>query len=84
VVFNETVDFLTIVICNISVVLDPEIIVLGGPSDWKWDMLVDAIKKRIGSSLLRPVNLVPSELGRDAVILGAAYTAIQIDGVIPH
>jgi glucokinase len=84
VVFNETVDFLTIVICNISVVLDPEIIVLGGPSDWKWDMLVNAIKRRIGSSLLRPVNLVPSELGRDAVILGAAYTAIQIDGVIPH
>jgi predicted NBD/HSP70 family sugar kinase len=82
VVFNETVDLLTIVICNLSVVLDPEIIVLGGPSDWKWEMFVEAIQKRIGSSLLHPVNLHPSRLGRDTVINGAVYAAVRLEDVL--
>jgi predicted NBD/HSP70 family sugar kinase len=83
VVFNETVDLLTIVITNLAVVLDPEMIVLGGPSDWKWASLVEAIQKRIGDALLRPIHLFPSRLGRDAVVLGAAYCAIQLESVIP-
>lgn len=84
VIFNETVDLLTVVITNLAVVLDPEIVVLGGPSEWKWEMLAKAIKKRVGSSLLRPINLQPSQLGRNALVLGAAYFAIRLDGVIPN
>jgi glucokinase len=84
VVFNETVDLLTVVITNLAVVLDPENVVLGGPSEWKWDMLAEAINKRVGSSLLRPINLQPSKLGRNALVLGAAYLAIRLDGVIPN
>ena len=83
VVFSETVDLLTIVICNLSVMLDPEVIVLGGPSDWQWETLVDAIQKRVGSALLRPINLIPSALGQDAVVIGAAYIAIRLPGVLP-
>ena len=82
VVFNETVDLLTIVICNLSVLLDPQVIVLGGPSDWQWETLVDAIQKRVGSALLRPINLIPSALGQDAVVIGAAYIAIRLPGVL--
>lgn len=77
VIFNELVEILTIVTCNIAVLLDPEMIVLGGPSDWKWDRLIPEIQHYIGASLLRPVNLQPSQLGNDAVIIGGAYSALQ-------
>ncbi len=83
VVWNETVDLLAIVICNLSVVLDPQIIVLGGPGNWQWDALAKAIQSRIGSGLLRPVNLCTSALGRDAVIMGGAATALRLAGVLP-
>jgi len=83
VVFREAVDLLSVVICNLSVVLDPEVIVLGGPSDWKWSALVDAIRARIGAALLRPVNLQPTALGRDAVVLGAVYLALDANQVFP-
>jgi glucokinase len=83
VVFNEAVDLLSVVMCNLSVVLDPEIVVLGGPGDWKWPNLVEAIRARIGSALLRPINLHATKLGRDAVILGGAHLALGIEGVLP-
>ncbi len=83
VVFAEAVDLLSIVICNLSVVLDPEVVVLGGPSDWKWPSLVAAIQKRIGSALLRSVPLRPTALGRDAVVLGAVYLALEANSALP-
>jgi glucokinase len=83
VVFNEAVDLLSVVMCNISVLLDPEIMVLGGPGDWRWPSLVEAIRERIGSALLRPVNLHATMLGRDAVILGGAHLALEVEGVLP-
>lgn len=77
IVFNELVEILTIVVCNISVLLDPEMIILGGPSNWKWTSIISEIQKYIGSSLLRSVNLQPSQLGQDALIIGGAYSALQ-------
>lgn len=82
-VFNEVVDNLTIVVANLSVVLDPEVIVLGGPSDWPWPGLIEAIQQRIGSNLLRSVNLQPSVLGHDALIMGGAFATLSLKGVLP-
>jgi glucokinase len=78
IVFNELVDALTIVICNASVLLDPEMVVLGGPSDWKWNSIIPAIQNRIGVSLLRQVHLMPSLLGNNALIMGGSYSALEI------
>jgi glucokinase len=77
VVYKDIVEILTIVICNSAVLLDPEMIILGGPSDWKWFSLIKAIQECIGSTLFRPVNLVPSELGNNALILGGSYIALS-------
>lgn len=82
-VFNEVVDNLTIVVANLSVVLDPEVIVLGGPSDWPWPGLIEAIQERIGSNLLRSINLQPSVLGHDALIMGGAFATLSLKGVLP-
>lgn len=78
VVFSELVDNLTVVICNISVLLDPEMIVVGGPSNWEWPPIITAIQSRIGTALLRPIQLIPSSLGNNAVILGGAYSALEL------
>lgn len=77
VVFNEMTDILTIVIANLAVALDPEVIVLGGARDWDWPFLIEAIQQRIGTNLLRPVNLCPSKLKNDALIMGGVYSALQ-------
>jgi predicted NBD/HSP70 family sugar kinase len=70
-------------VANLSVVLDPEVIVLGGPSDWPWPGLIEAIQERIGSNLLRSINLQPSVLGHDALIMGGAFAALSLKGVLP-
>jgi predicted NBD/HSP70 family sugar kinase len=82
-VFNQIVDHLTIVVANLSVVLDPEVIVLGGPSDWPWPILIEAVQERIGSNLLRPINLQPSVLGHDALIMGGAFATLNLKSVLP-
>lgn len=78
VVRQELVDILTIVICNIAVLLDSEMIILGGPNDWNWSNLIPSIQDRIAAALLRPVHLVPSELENNALILGGCYSALEI------
>jgi predicted NBD/HSP70 family sugar kinase len=78
VIVKELLDSLTVVICNIAVLLDPELVVLGGPADWKWTNLIPAIQQRIGASLLRPVNMAPTQLGSDALILGGTYSALDL------
>lgn len=78
VVYNYVVDILTIVICNAAVLLDPEMIILGGPEEWNWVTLIASIKDRLGSSLLRPVNIVPSKLGREALFMGGSYSALKM------
>jgi glucokinase len=50
VVYNYAVDILTIVICNSAVLLDPEMIILGGSGDWNWGSLIASIKDRLGQS----------------------------------
>lgn len=77
VVYKNVIDILTIIICNSSAILDPEIIILGGPSEWNWPNMIKAIKERIGTNLLRPVNLMPSELGNNALVLGGTYSALK-------
>jgi glucokinase len=81
VVYNYVVDILTIVICNTAVLLDPEIVILGGPCDWNWSHLIESIKDRLGTSLLRPVNIKPSKLGREALIMGGSYSALKLRSI---
>jgi glucokinase len=82
VVYKDVVDILTIVICNSAVLLDPDMIVLGGPSDWNWTFLIEAIQDLLGTNLLRPVNIVPSDLGKNALILGGTYSALNLLAIL--
>ncbi len=84
VIFDETVDLLTIVTHNLAVAFDPEIIVLGGPQNWQWNEVVNAIKVGRERIPTHSVPIVPSKLCDDAVLMGAAAIALRLDGILPE
>jgi predicted NBD/HSP70 family sugar kinase len=73
----ETVDYLALAIASLSVVLDPELVVLGGGLAGSADLLVDPICARLEGVLLQMPPLVPSLLGRNAAALGAIMLVLH-------
>ncbi len=76
-IVDETVDYLALVIAAISVVLDPEVIVLGGGVSRSADILVEPILSRLQGCLPAPVRLVVSDLGYRAAVMGAIMLVLD-------
>ncbi len=76
-IVDETVDYLALVIAAISVVLDPEVIVLGGGVSRSADILVEPILNRLQGCLPAPVRLVVSNLGYRAAVMGAIMLVLD-------
>lgn len=76
-IINETVDYLALVIAAISVVLDPQVIVLGGGVSRSADILVEPILCRLEGVLPAPVQLVVSTLGYRAAVMGAIMLVLD-------
>jgi glucokinase-like ROK family protein len=76
-VVDETVDYLSLAIAAISLLFDPEVIVLGGGVARSADILIDPIIKRLVGVLPAPVTLVPSTLGYRAAVLGAIMLVLD-------
>jgi len=68
---NETIDYLSIAIVNISTLLDPELIILGGGVSESADVLLPAVQTRIQNILPKTPTLKVSTLGRRAAVMGA-------------
>lgn len=65
------------VVAAISAVLDPDVVVLGGGVGHGADLMLDPVRDTLHRSTpLRP-TVAPSELGDDAVLLGAITTAVR-------
>jgi glucokinase-like ROK family protein len=77
-IVNETVDYLAMVIAAISVVLDPEVIVLGGGVSRSADILVEPILHRLEGVLPAAVQLVVSTLDYRAAVMGAIMLVLDI------
>ncbi len=69
-VVNDTVDYLSLAIANISAVLDPEVIVLGGGVAASADLFIDPILERLDGATPYTPRLVASTLGRHATVMG--------------
>jgi glucokinase-like ROK family protein len=69
-VVDETVDYLTIAIANISAVLDPELIVIGGGVALSSDLLLEPIRARLKGVMPLYPRLAASQLGSQAAIFG--------------
>jgi len=70
-VVNETVDYLSLAIANISVVLNPEMVVIGGGVAGSADLLIAPIQRRLDGVIPSMPRIVASPLGRDAAVMGA-------------
>lgn len=76
-VVSETVDYLSLAIANISTLLDPEVIILGGGVARSADLLIDPIKQRLAGALPFLPRLVASPLGRRAAAMGAIMLVLN-------
>jgi glucokinase len=76
-IVDATVDYLGIALVNISTLLDPEVIILGGGVSESADVLLPAVQARIKDILpVLPVIKV-STLGRRAAVMGAIVRTIH-------
>ncbi len=73
---DETVDYLTIAIANLSVSFDPELIVLGGAVTPYADVLAESISKRLQGTIPSLPRLEVSNLGLRATVMGAIVTVL--------
>ena len=76
-VIDETVDYLTIAIGNLTAAFDPELIVLGGGVSRSADLLIDPILLRLERALPNPPQLVASSLGLRATVMGAITNVLH-------
>lgn len=68
---NETIDYLSLMIANVSVCFDPELIILGGGVAGSLDALIESIAKRLEGVIPNVPKLKISALKDNAPILGA-------------
>jgi len=76
-VVGETVDYLSLAIANVSAILDPEIVVLGGGVARSADLLIEPILKRLDGVVPFVPRLVASPLGRRAAVMGAIMLVLN-------
>jgi len=76
-VIDETVDFLAMVIANLTVTFDPEVIILGGGVSRSADMLIEPISRRINGAVPALPRLVASRLGLRAGVMGAITNVLH-------
>ncbi|MDP3450301.1 MAG: ROK family transcriptional regulator [Anaerolineaceae bacterium] len=76
-IVNETVDFLSLAIANISVCFDPELIIIGGGIAGSIDMLIAPIQKRLMNVIPFVPKLEGSRLLNNAPLLGAVVRVFQ-------
>ena len=70
-IIDGAVEYLAIAIANLTVLFDPELIVLGGGLTRSADMLVEPILKLVEGIIPTPPHLVVSKLGTRATVMGA-------------
>jgi predicted NBD/HSP70 family sugar kinase len=79
---DEIVDMVSMAVAALSVILDPEVIVVGSGISSGTDEIIPQIRSRLRGRILRVPSLVPSRLGEDGVLLGAAELAMgEVDQV---
>ncbi|MBI1297110.1 ROK family protein [bacterium] len=74
---GETVDYLSLAVAAIAIVLNPELILLGGEMARASDLLLSPIRQRLSGLLPVLPRLEPAQLGEDGVILGAVALVLQ-------
>jgi predicted NBD/HSP70 family sugar kinase len=76
-ILDDVVDYLAIAIGNLSVILNPELIVLGGALTPYASGLTEAITQRMRGTIPSIPRLQASDLGQRATVMGAIVTVLH-------
>lgn len=76
-IIENITDYLAIAVANIAVAFDPELIVLGGGVTKSAELLVSPILKKINSTIPVLPNLVVSQLGLQATVMGVITNVLH-------
>jgi predicted NBD/HSP70 family sugar kinase len=76
-VVGDTVDYLSLAIANISSLLNPEMVVIGGGVARSADLLLEPILGRLQGVVPYVPRVVASTLGRRAAAMGAIMLVLQ-------
>jgi len=76
-VVDETVDYLSLAIANVSTLLNPELVILGGGVVRSADLLIEPILRRLEGVVPCVPRLVASPLGRRAAVMGAIMLVLN-------
>ena len=77
-VLEEAADYLAQLAAAIALILDPEIIVLGGGVGKSADLLIPAITQRLEGAIPTPLQIQASRLGYRAAIMGAIVHLLRL------
>lgn len=77
-VVEEAIDAWGDLVVDVAALLDPQVIVLGGGLARSQEDIVDRLAVRLDKALPFPPRLAASDLGEDAVALGAASLALTL------
>ncbi|MCL2489681.1 MAG: ROK family protein [Propionibacteriaceae bacterium] len=73
---DELLDLTALSIAALCVVLDPELVIIGGSADETgMSLVIDGVRERLIGRILRVPPLRPAGLGADAIMIGAASFA---------
>ena len=75
---GETIDYLSMTIAAISITIDPEIMVIGGGVANSADLLIPGILKCLDGVIPVRPNLVASDLGSRAAVMGAISLVLDM------
>jgi len=72
---GELLDLVALAVSAICVVLDPDVLIIGGAVGRGMDQLIAGVRERLVGRILRVPRIEPAALGADAVMVGAALIA---------
>jgi predicted NBD/HSP70 family sugar kinase len=72
---HETMTLIGMAIANLSVVLDPSMIVVGGPLFSKGPSLIEDVRRIVSRIVPMPAQIVVSALGEEAPLIGSLLVA---------
>jgi predicted NBD/HSP70 family sugar kinase len=76
-VLQETIDYLSIAVANLAAVLDPERVIISGDLAEFGDLFIEPIRSRLTGLIPAVPDIVLSNLGLDAPVLGAVAIAMR-------
>jgi predicted NBD/HSP70 family sugar kinase len=77
VIVGDVVDLLALSVANITVLVDPDLIVIGGTAVPSAEPVIEGIERRLVGRIPHPPRIEPAALGADAILVGAAALAIE-------